>query len=138
MFSVQNIVYTEHKEACRNSLESKMKKSRVHEILTSLDLKPHQYRLWLFPSHDHEFEKKEMEICGLYINPPENGIVLCVDEKPAIQAIERIHPSEEMEQARVQRMDSHYKRHGVLNLFRCLQREGWARVWEAFREKESA
>ncbi|HZW54944.1 MAG TPA: IS630 family transposase [Nitrososphaerales archaeon] len=95
----------------------KMKKSRVHEILKSLDLKPHQYRMWLFPSHDPEFERKEMEICGLYINPPENGVVICVDEKPAIQALERIHPSDAMEQARVQRMDFHYKRHGVLNLF---------------------
>jgi putative transposase len=96
---------------------TEMKKSRVHEILKSLDLKPHQYRMWFFPSEDPEFERKEMEICGLYINPPENGVVICVDEKPAIQALERIHHSDAMKQARPQRVDFYYKRHGVLNLF---------------------
>ncbi len=95
-----------------------MKKSRVHQILKSLDLKPHQYRMWLFPSADDpEFERKEMEICGLYINPPANSIVLCVDEKPAIQARERLHAPETMKQSRPERIDFNYKRHGVLNLF---------------------
>jgi len=94
-----------------------MKKSRVQEILKSLDLKPHQYQMWLFPSRDPEFERKEMEICGLYINPPENSIVICVDEKPDIQALERPHPFEAMEPGKPQRMDFYYKRHGILNLF---------------------
>jgi transposase len=55
-----------------------MRKSRVQRILSSLDLKPHRYRMWLFSS-DPEFEKKELDVCGLYINPPENSVVLCVD-----------------------------------------------------------
>ena len=95
-----------------------MKKSRVHQILKSLDLKPHQHRMWLFPNgKDPEFERKELEVCGLYVNPPENSVVLCVDEKPAIQARERLHPSETMQQGRAERIDFNYKRHGVLNLF---------------------
>ena len=95
-----------------------MKKSRVHEILKGLDLKPHQYRMWLFPNeNDKEFERKEAEICGLYINPPENSVVLCVDEKPAIQARERLHQSEPAETGIPERIDFNYKRHGVLNLF---------------------
>lgn len=95
-----------------------MKKSRVHEILKSLDLKPHQHRMWLFPNEDDpEFERRELEICGLYINPPENSIVLCVDEKPAIQARERLHAPEAMQPGRAERIDFNYKRHGVLNLF---------------------
>lgn len=54
-----------------------MKKSRVHDILKGLDTKPHQYRAWLFPSEkDPEFERKEAEICGLYINPPQNSMVI--------------------------------------------------------------
>jgi putative transposase len=94
-----------------------MKKTRVHEILKSLDLKPHQYRMWLFPSiDDPEFERRELEICGLYVNPPENSVVLCIDEKPAIQALERPHASELMRNA-IRKIDFHYKRHGVLNLF---------------------
>lgn len=94
-----------------------MKKSRVHQILKSLDLKPHQYQMWLFSSRDPEFERKEMEICGLYINPPENSVVLCVDEKPAIQALERLHALEMVSQGKPERIDFHYRRHGVLNLF---------------------
>ncbi len=95
-----------------------MKKSRVHDVLKGLDLKPHQYRMWLFPNEkDPEFERNEAEICGLYVNPPENSMVLCVDEKPAIQARERLHPSEPAETGTPERIDFNYKRHGVLNLF---------------------
>jgi transposase len=64
-----------------------------------------------------EFGRKEAEICGLYINPPENSIVLCVDEKPAIQARERLHPGEPARPGIPERIDFNYKRHGVLNLF---------------------
>lgn len=96
-----------------------MKKSRVHDVLRGLDLKPHHYRMWLFPNekNDPEFERKEAEICGLYINPPENSVVLCVDEKPAIQARERLHQSEPAETGITERIDFNYRRHGVLNLF---------------------
>jgi transposase len=95
-----------------------MRKSRVHDILKGLDLKPHQYRMWLFPNEkDPEFERKEAEICGLYVNPPENSVVLCVDEKPAIQARERLHQRESAETGIPERIDFNYKRHGVLNLF---------------------
>jgi transposase len=95
-----------------------MGKSRVHDVLKGLDLKPHQYRMWLFPNErDAEFEKRELEICGLYVNPPENSIVLCVDEKPAIQARERLHSSEPAETGILGKMDFNYRRHGVLNLF---------------------
>ncbi len=95
-----------------------MKKSRVHQILKSLDLKPHQHRMWLFrDERDPEFERKELEVCGLYINPPENSVVLCVDEKPAIQARERLHAPEMMRPGVAERIDFNYRRHGVLNLF---------------------
>ena len=98
---------------------TKMKKSRLQEVLKSLDLKPHQYRMWLFSpeERDPEFERKEMEICGLYINPPENSIILCIDEKPAIQALERTHPPESLKQGKPERIEFNYKRHGILNLF---------------------
>src|SRR5437870_1620704 len=96
-----------------------MRKSRVHDVLKDLDLKPHQYRIWLFPNgkRDPEFEKRELEICGLYVNPPENSVVLCVDEKPAIQAREKLHSSEPAETGIPGKMDFNYRRHGVLNLF---------------------
>jgi transposase len=115
-----------------------MKKSRVHQILKSLDLKPHQHRMWLFLNEkDPEFERREMEICGLYINPPENSIVLCVDEKPAIQARERLHAPEEMQPGRPERIDFNYKRHGVLNLFAAFD-VGDGRVYGKTAERKKA
>jgi len=97
-----------------------MKKSRVHKILSGLDLKPHHYRMWLF-SNDPEFEKKELEVCGLYINPPENSLVICVDEKPAIQALERLHPPQAVKLGTPERTDFNYRRHGIINLFAALR-----------------
>ncbi len=112
-----------------------MKKTRVHEILRSLDLKPHQHRMWLFSSRDPEFERKEMEICGLYINPPENGVVICVDEKPAIQARERLHASERLDG--IEKMDFNYRRHGVLNLFAAFKVDD-GKVYGKTSEKKKA
>lgn len=52
--------------------------------MKSFDLKPHQRRMRIFSSkEDPEFERKELEMCDLYINPPQNSAVICVDEKPA-------------------------------------------------------
>lgn len=95
-----------------------MKKSRVHQILRSLDLKPHQHRIWLFrDERDPEFERRELEVCGLYVNPPQNSIVLCVDEKPAIQARERLHAPEAMTRGAAERPLVVEVYPGVLNLF---------------------
>jgi len=55
-------------------------KSHLHRIMHELDLKPHQFRMWLF-SNDPEFESKQADIVGLYINPPKNAFVVCLDEK---------------------------------------------------------
>jgi hypothetical protein len=52
--------------------------------MKSFDLKPHQRRMRIFSSkEDPEFERKELEMCDLYINPPQNSAVICVDKKPA-------------------------------------------------------
>src|SRR3989339_150751 len=61
-----------------------VKKSRLQQILKDFDLKPHQHRMWCF-STDPEYEQKKADIVGLYLNPPENAFIVCIDEKPAIQ-----------------------------------------------------
>ena len=59
--------------------------STVHAMLVAAKLQPHRIRTFTF-SPDPDFEAKLLDIVGLYLNPPENALVLCVDEKTGIQA----------------------------------------------------
>jgi hypothetical protein len=69
-------------------------------------------------STDPEFTAKAADIVGLYLNPPENALVLSVDEKPSIQALERKTGYVETDNGKIVRgFKSTYKRHGTLNLF---------------------
>lgn len=66
--------------------------SKVNKILKEHDLKPHKVEYWCEKSADPEFESKMLNIVGLYLDPPENARVLCVDEKTQIQALDRTQP----------------------------------------------
>src|SRR6202171_45089 len=73
-------------------------------------------------STDKEFAPKAADVVGLYLNPPVNAVVLSVDEKPSIQAIERASGYVETDSGKVVRgLKSTYKRHGTLNLFAALE-----------------
>jgi transposase len=73
-------------------------------------------------STDPEFTIKAADIVGLYLNPPENALVLSVDEKPSIQALERATGYVETDSGKIVRgFKSTYKRHGTLNLFAALE-----------------
>ena len=73
-------------------------------------------------STDKEFAAKAADIVGLYLNPPEKALVICVDEKPSIQALERATGYVESDSGKIVRgFKSTYKRHGTLNLFAALQ-----------------
>lgn len=73
-------------------------------------------------STDKEFAAKAADIVGLYLNPPEKALVICVDEKPSIQALERKTGYVETDSGKVVRAyKSTYKRHGTLNLFAALE-----------------
>jgi len=73
-------------------------------------------------STDKEFAAKAADIVGLYLNPPENALVISVDEKPSIQALERTTGYVETDNRKIVRgCKSTYKRHGTLNLFAALQ-----------------
>ena len=91
----------------------------IHRILKSIDLKPHQYEMWL-NSQDPEFEAKQTEIVGLYLNPPENALVLSVDEKTGMQALGRKYPNKPMRPGYPERMESHYVRYGTKSLIAAL------------------
>jgi transposase len=92
----------------------------VWRILQKEGIQLQRCRSWCV-STDKEFTAKSADIVGLYLNPPENALVICVDEKPSIQAIERKRGYVETSSGKiVQGMKSTYTRHGTLNLFAAL------------------
>jgi putative transposase len=66
------------------------------------------------------FTEKVRDIVGLYMNPPDNAVVLCVDEKPTVQAVERTQPVLPMVFGQSSRATATYQRHGITNLFEAL------------------
>jgi putative transposase len=94
--------------------------SKVHQILKQADLKPHKIEYWCGKSPDPEFETKMMNIVGLYMNPPENAIVLCVDEKTQIQALDRTQPVLPLREKAPKRLTATYKRNGTVALIAAL------------------
>ena len=71
-------------------------------------------------SNDKRFEDKLVNVVGLYLNPPEKAVVLCMDEKSQIQALDRTQPSLPMKKGRAGTMTHDYKRNGTTTLFAAL------------------
>lgn len=94
--------------------------SKVFQILKQADLKPHKTEYWCGISRDPEFEQKMLNIVGLYMNPPENAIVICVDEKTQIQALDRTQPELPMRSGNPKRQTATYKRNGTVSLIAAL------------------
>lgn len=90
--------------------------SQVWRICDSLDLKPWQTQSWM-TSHDPEFWEKSADVCGLYLDPPDNAVVWSVDEKSQIQAKSRVAPTKPAVPGAPVRVDHGYKRHGTAVLF---------------------
>jgi transposase len=92
----------------------------VHGILNEGDLKPHKVHHWCGKSPDPEFVSKQADIVGLYMEPPANALVLCVDEKSQIQALDRTQPLLPMRSGQPKRMTATYKRNGTTCLLAAL------------------
>jgi transposase len=88
-------------------------KSTVYRWLSLADLKPHRVRRWLH-SPDPEFRLKVHKIVRLYLHPARGTRVLCVDEKTQVQILERLYPGRLLAPGQPQRIEAHYRRHGVL------------------------
>ena len=91
----------------------------VQRVWSARGLKPHQIKTFKL-SNDRRFEEKLIDVVGLYLNPPEKAIVLCMDEKSSVQALDRTQPSLPMKQGRAQTMTHDYKRNGTATLFAAL------------------
>jgi transposase len=103
--------------------------SQAWRICRALDLKPWQVQSWL-TSHDPDFWEKAGDVCGLYLNPPENVVVWSVDEKSGMQAKSRINPTRPAVPGIPVRREFEYRRHGTAVLFAALNvHEGDVAGW---------
>jgi transposase len=93
--------------------------TKVHQILQAHELKPHLVKGFR-ASDDPALEQKLEDIVGLYLNPPENAIVLSIDEKSQVQALERAQPILPLRPGIPERQTHDYVRHGVTNLYAAL------------------
>jgi len=108
-----------HWSARRLAKQVGVSHSTVHRIWQAYDLKPHRTETFKF-STDPQLKKKVVDIVGLYLNPPEQALVLGVDEKSQIQALSRTQPLLQLRSGQVERHTHDYKRNGTTTLFAAL------------------
>ena len=106
--------------SCRSMAKAQgVSPATVQRIWDAHGLKPHRVRTFKL-SNGPRFSEKLTDVVGLYLNPPEQAIVLCVDEKSQIQALDRTQPSLPMKKGRAGTMTHDYKRNGTTTLFAAL------------------
>ena len=107
--------------SCRLMAKSQgVSKSTVNSIWQAHNLKPHRVETFKL-SRDPKFLDKMTDVVGLYLNPPQQAIVLCVDEKSQIQALDRTQPGLPIKKGRCGTMTHDYKRNGTTTLFAALE-----------------
>lgn len=94
--------------------------STVMRVWHKAGRQPHRLQRYM-ASPDPDFETKAKAILGLYLNPPEKAVVVCVDEKTAIQALDRTQPGLPMRAGRPERQSVEYVRHGTVSLLAALE-----------------
>jgi len=106
--------------SCRTmAARSGVSPATVQRIWDARGLKPHRVETFKL-SNDPNFEDKLVDVVGLYLSPPEKAVVLCMDEKSQIQALDRTQPSLPMVKGRAGTMTHDYKRNGTTTLFAAL------------------
>jgi transposase/transposase-like protein len=106
--------------SCRSmAARAGVSSATVQRIWSARGLQPHRVETFKL-SNDPRFEEKLVDVVGLYLNPPESAIVLCMDEKSQIQALDRTQPSLPIKPGRAGTMTHDYKRNGTTTLFAAL------------------
>jgi transposase len=111
---------------------------QVEQVWKAADLRPHRIKSYKI-SNDPRFSEKVTDVVGLYLNPPDNAVVLSVDEKTQIQALDRTQPMLPLAPGQVERRTHDYKRHGTTSLyaaFNVATGDVLGRVTEQHRAKE--
>jgi len=110
---------TTHWSAAMMARETGISESSVRRIWRSHGLQPHRVRQFKL-SNDPDFVTKLRDVVGLYVNPPAHAVVLSVDEKSQIQALDRTQPGLPLKKGRAGTMTHDYKRNGTTTLFAAL------------------
>jgi transposase len=107
--------------SCRSMAKAQgVSKATVNRIWRSHQIKPHRTKGFKL-SRDPQFLEKLTDVVGLYLNPPDKAVVLCVDEKSQIQALDRTQPGLPLKKGRCGTMTHDYKRNGTTTLFAALE-----------------
>jgi transposase len=132
-------VYLLANELVERGVVPSISRETVSLWLRTADVKPHRVKYWL-TSNDPEFKKKKDRIIALYLSPPKDGIVISIDEKTSIQALERTRPGRGAPPGphRNRRIDFEYKRHGVVNLIAAFAVHSGRVVGECVEKNDSA
>ena len=106
--------------SCRTMARAQgVSSTTVQRIWSARGLKPHLVKTFKL-SNDPHFEEKLIDVVGLYLNPPDKAVLLCMDEKSQIQALDRTQPGLPMKKGRAGTMTHDYKRNGTTTLFAAL------------------
>lgn len=111
---------------------------QVRQIWAASDLKPHRLKTFKI-SNDPHFAEKVIDVVGLYLSPPDNAMVLSVDEKTQIQALDRTQPMLQLRPGQIERLTHDYKRNGTASLcaaFDIMTGEVMGRITQRHRAKE--
>lgn len=111
---------TTHWSVRRLAAATGISATTVHRIWREHKLKPHQVRSFKF-SKDPQLTEKVVDVVGLYMAPPKGALVLCVDEKTQIQALDRTQPTLPIKPGKAARMTHDYKRNGTTSLYAALE-----------------
>jgi transposase len=116
--------------------QSGLSRSTISRIWRAFGLQPHRSEAFKL-SKDPLFIEKVRDIVGLYLNPPDRAMVLCVDEKSQIQALDRMQPLLPMRPGQAERRSHDYKRHGTTSLFAALDVKTGIVIGECHRRHRS-
>jgi transposase len=106
--------------SCRKlAAKFQVSKDTIQRILAQADVRPHRLERYM-ASDDPHFETKAADVIGLYLAPPQHAAVFCVDEKTAIQALDRLDPVLPLSPGRLERHGFEYRRNGTLSLYAAL------------------
>ena len=110
--------------------------SLVQSVLAAESIHPHRCRYWKH-SNDPEFEPKMLAVVGLYLDPPDNAVVLSVDEKTSIQDLDRTQPRLPIKPHRIERLSHEYKRNGTASLLAALEVHSGKVLGQSIRRSNS-
>jgi hypothetical protein len=130
---VEATLHTKPKDATHWSTRTMAKAqgvshSTIQRIWDAHGLQPHRVKSFKL-SKDRRFEEKLTDVVGVYMNPPDKAVVLCVDEKTQVQALDRTQPGLPMKKGRCGTMTHDYKRNGTTCLFAAMKRSGRKSTW---------